>query len=82
MTIKFSPPVKYWQGKAPQRCDTCGGMLTDDAFTDGKTRSGPWAIMCDGCLPRYSIGRMVHHGQGLGQRYERQADGRWLKVAG
>lgn len=72
--------AKYWLSAPPRKCDICGGAI-GDTFTDGKTRSGPWAIMCDPCLPKASIGRNRHHGEGLGQHYKKQPDGKWLKIA-
>ena len=76
--------MKYWTGKAPRRCDVCEGMLTSkddtaqDAFTDGRLHIGTWGILCDGCHETFGVG----HGVGKGQRYVRQQDGRWMKVAG
>lgn len=84
MTIAFpryTPPPRYWTGKAPAKCDICGQRI-GASFTDGKTSRGPWGIMCDPCLPRASIARTNHWGTGIGQHYERQNDGRYLKTAG
>lgn len=59
------------------RCDICGEEFKDE-FTNGKTAMGPWANMCPPCYKRH--GRGI--GTGLGQKYQKQADGKWLKVAG
>ena len=45
---------------------------------DAKTKSGPWGNLCDRCFEAHGVGL----GTGLGQRYERQDDGRWLRTAG
>ena len=46
---------------------------------DGKTVHGPWANMTPASWAKHGIGRL---GQGYGQRYEKQSNGRWLKVEG
>jgi len=46
---------------------------------DGKTKMGPWANMTAESWKEHGIGRL---GQGFGQRYEKQSDGKWLKVEG
>jgi hypothetical protein len=53
-----------WQGTAPKRCDICKEKL-EDYFVDGKTRIGPWAIMCKKCFEYFGIG----FGIGRGQKY-------------
>jgi hypothetical protein len=74
----MTEPVKrYWQGAAPLTCDLCHEPVTT-SFSDAKTFMGPWACMCSDCASRQHI----VHGIGRGQRYERQSDGRWLKVEG
>ena len=93
MTLTHKMP-RYWIGKAPKCCDVCGAGITA-TFSDAKTYRGPWATMCDDCLPKMHISALgrasnrelpatdpMRYGTGLGQRYERQADGRFLKVAG
>lgn len=79
--MKYNPPPRYWPGKAPTTCGICNGQILD-AFTDGKTWRGPWAIMCESCLPSASIAKSNHWGTGLGQHYVRQPDNKWLKTAG
>ena len=55
----------------------------DDTFGevmyDGKTVYGPWANMTEASWKRYGIGKL---GLGRGQKYQKQPDGRWLKVEG
>ena len=50
-----------------------------DVMYDGKTRMGPWANMTEDSWKRYGVGRL---GTGFGQKYEKQPDGKWLKVEG
>lgn len=67
----------YWAG-TPTKCDLCGARITE-SFVDGRTKPmGQWAIMDLGCHAKrgYSLG------QGYGQLYEKQEDGRWLKTEG
>lgn len=74
----MTPRARYWLGAERPRCDICSRPILA-TFVDGRTRSGQWAIMCPQC--RMSEGR-IELGKGLGQKYERQPDGRWLKTAG
>jgi hypothetical protein len=55
------------------------GVPYKSVMIDGKTRMGPWACMTEESWAVYGVGRL---GTGLGQKYERQADGRWLKTEG
>lgn len=66
----------YWLSHVGA-CEICDQPLTT-LMVDGKTNWGPWALMCVPC-------HTVHGGKlglGIGQKYEKQQDGRWLKVAG
>lgn len=74
----------YWCGViGPKAAD--GSQLDDfdhpidDVFIDGKTRMGPWACMSPTSFKVFGIGKL---GLGFGQKYQKQADGRWLKVEG
>ena len=67
---------RYWMGHTPLNDDF--GHPIDDEFIDGKTNGGPWAFMNPTSFAIYGVGL----GLGQGQRYVRQADGRWLKVEG
>ena len=51
----------------------------EDVIIDGATRMGPWALMTPASWARYGVGRL---GLGLGQKYQKQPDGKWLKVEG
>jgi hypothetical protein len=68
---------KYWAGD-PGKKDAFG-LTIGNTFIDGKTTSGPWAIMTPLSWQFHGIRRL---GTGYGQRYEKQPDGRWLKVEG
>ena len=75
MTTK-QPPVT-WTGDV-RACDICHSALYDkEFFIDGKTRQGPWALMCLSCWER----RGVSLGMGYGQQYKRTGKD-WIKVAG
>lgn len=67
----------YWTGNVPFKDDF--GKPIQDQFIDGRTRGGPWAYMTPASWASHGLGSL---GPGRGQRYERQADGRWLKVKG
>lgn len=74
----------YWMSPVPTACELTGrvsathdDIAKDGEFVDGKTKMGPWACMCIRCHDRYGVGL----GMGKGQRYTRQADGRWLKTS-
>lgn len=67
----------YWLGNVGGFDDF--SQPIDDEFIDGKTTMGPWAIMNPKSWEKNGVGRL---GQGFGQRYKKQANGRWLKVEG
>lgn len=76
---------KYYLSPAPVACDLVGAVPTEHyniaekgEFVDGRTVYGSWANMCLTCHRKYGVGL----GTGKGQRYTRQADGRWLKTGG
>lgn len=69
----------YWLSPLEDKCQTCDQPFGKLMY-DMKTNMGPWANMCNDCaLLGPGIGRL---GTGLGQKYQKQSDGRWLKVAG
>ena len=68
---------KYWMSAAPVNCDWCGSKI-GKTFVDGKTTTGQWGCLCPSCHKKMG-GRL---GTGLGQQYEKQADGKWLKTKG
>lgn len=74
----MSKPV-YWCG-AIGREDDFGARITNE-FIDGKSNMGPWGIFSPSSWARHS-GTGGKLGMGLGQRYQKQPDGRWLKVEG
>ena len=55
-------------------CNFCERDLNGQEFVDGKTRHGPWAIMCIPCHKVQGVGL----GLGKGQKY----DGKGKKVEG
>jgi hypothetical protein len=69
----------YWIGDAPELCDLSPKHRITDEFVDGKVQqAGMWGNMCPACHVTYGIGC----GAGRGQRYRKQASGKWLKVEG
>ena len=68
----------YWIGEVLPRCQLSGRAITDQ-FVDGRLPGdSAW-----GCLhPATFAERGGTFGAGCGQLYERQANGRWLKVEG
>lgn len=58
-------------------CDICGRDC-GDFLVDGRTRGGPWSVMCDKCADMYGVGL----GLGRGQRYRKNESGDYVKVAG
>lgn len=67
---------KYWIGTVNETDDF--GRIISDTFIDGEIRHGSWAIMTPASFHLYGIGL----GQGLGQKYVKQDDGRFMKVEG
>jgi len=74
---------RYWMG--PVRCDFCGNT-EPDAFVDGQTKMGPWAIMCLTSQVPHTANCFEHNGKGVnpgvGQKYVKQDDGRYMKGEG
>ena len=72
---------KYWIGRVRDTDDF--GVPIENIFYDAKTIRGPWAIMSPTSYALRSMGRTDDMlGTGLGQKYRRQPDGRWLKTGG
>ncbi len=67
--------AKFWQGSEPKTCDCCNQAIVS-SFIDGKTIYGQWAVMDTACHKKLGTGL----GIGKGQQYDRQPDGRWIKV--
>ena len=53
-----------WLGVIPKKCDCCGRAITDK-FVDGRTKLGPWSLMCLDCHDKIGVGL----GLGKGQLY-------------
>ena len=73
----------YWLSPLKDECQSCGKPFGKLMY-DMKTQGGPWANLCDNCAMHNGgnhpgIGRL---GLGLGQKYEKQPDGKWLKTEG
>ncbi len=64
-----------WAG--PRVCDFCRQTIHGILY-DARTKSGPWATMCQGDFDIYGVGKL---GTGQGQRYEQQGD-KFVKVGG
>lgn len=54
-----------WLSQIPTNCDVCHKPIKG-TFVDGKTRMGPWALMCEKC--HGEIGCSL--GLGKGQKYQ------------
>ena len=68
----------YWAGPIGEFDDF--GKPYGDVMYDAKTRfNGMWANMNEDSFKAHSFGKL---GTGWGQKYAKQADGRWLKVEG
>ena len=67
---------KYWKGFV-KPADAFGSSIQNE-FVDGKTTLGPWAIMAPISYQTYGMGL----GIGYGQKYQKQEDGKWLRVDG
>ncbi len=55
------------------------GDPIDKVFIDGATVHGPWGIMTPASWKMHGVNKL---GLGLGQKYELQEDGTWLKTEG
>ncbi len=65
-----------WMGS--KTCDFCHKDI-DDILIDGKTRIGPWAVMCSNCHIRFGYPTF---GKGIGQKYKKNSDGDFIKIEG
>ena len=77
LTRRRSMVQRYWMGTLKSRDDF--GLTIGSIMIDGKTKHGPWAIMTPSSWKQHGVGKL---GTGYGQKYEKQADGRFLKVEG
>jgi hypothetical protein len=69
----------FWCGRVPLNDDF--GRIYGTVMYDAKTRFGHWANMSEESW-QIEGGTCGQLGTGLGQKYELQEDGRWLKVEG
>jgi hypothetical protein len=67
----------YWLSPVGEKDDF--GDKVRSVIIDGKTKHGPWALMTPLSWDLHGIGQL---GLGCGQKYEKQIDGKWLKVEG
>jgi hypothetical protein len=60
--------VRKWMGGCPEACDICNRPIAAEKFfVDGKTKMGPWGIMCPHCFASHGYGLL---GTGIGQKYD------------
>lgn len=67
---------KYWLG--PVTTDQVTGDEFNGAVYDARVSNGQWGLICQQTFD--AMGCKL--GLGRGQKYEQQADGRWLLVEG
>jgi hypothetical protein len=77
MESKMSDKPKYWSGDLGDHDDF--GSTYKNIMIDGQTKFGRWANMTETNWRIYGVGKL---GIGFGQKYQKQADGRWLKIEG
>ena len=68
---------KYWLSTIDIHDDF--GIPYNNVMYDAKTKMGPWANMSEESWMKFTNQKL---GLGIGQKYKKQIDGRWLKVAG
>jgi hypothetical protein len=77
-TSTLSKEPVYWIGVVPKKCELSGKVITK-TFVDGRVPGmTSWANM----HPKYFKALGGTFGVGRGQLYEKQENGRWLKVEG
>lgn len=59
--------TKKWCG--PSTCEICH-KEPRGFFVDGRTRMGPWALMCASCWKIHGVGEF---GKGYAQKYDAQS---------
>ena len=72
-----SPGPVYWLSPLDSVDDF--GRRYKDVMYDAKTKMLCWANMTEESFKEHGYGKL---GLGKGQKYEKQLDGRWLKVEG
>jgi hypothetical protein len=68
----------YWLSDVAKTCELGCGRSLHEEFVDGRTKYGPWALMCIECWRATGF----KLGLGSGQRYKRQPSGLYIKVEG
>lgn len=71
------PNPVYWLSEPPDACQLCGQPIAG-SFADAWTKSGVRGSLDLKCLRIAGVGV----GEGKGQIYQHQPDGRWLKIEG
>jgi hypothetical protein len=81
VTRVIAPPPDpnkiYWRG--PMHRTDHFGIPYRNTMIEGRTKMGPWANMTEESWRHFGVGQL---GDNLGQKYQRQTDGRWLKIEG
>ena len=68
----------YWAGSNPTHCQINGTPLGDVMYDAMVPSFGQWGNIGEDAFKTHGCSL----GTGRGQKYERQPDGRWLKVEG
>jgi hypothetical protein len=77
-TSTLSREPVYWMGEVPKACQLSGKVIAK-TFVDGRVPGmTSWAYV----HPKYFKAIGGTFGVGRGQLYEKQDNGRWLKVEG
>lgn len=69
---------RYWMGSVPAQCEVSGQPFDKVMYDCRIPRYGQWALVCQVAFEDFGC----KVGQGFGQKYELQEDGKWLKTAG
>ncbi len=70
----------YFVGSTPEKCERCGDKI-EDVFVDGQLRHlgcWIWGYACPICHAKHGCG----FGKGRGQKFQKQPDGKFMKVEG
>lgn len=81
LKVATEPPKtkKYWLSYVGETDDF--GDTVSDIIIDGKTKDGPWALFTPASYEKHAMWPGAF-GTGIGQKYQKQADGKWLKIEG
>jgi hypothetical protein len=73
--------AKYWTSPVPQFDDF--GDIISDIVIDGKSALGPWGLFTPASYANPLCARWPNKfGTGIAQKYQKQKDGKWLKIEG